>query len=72
MDVQGPDARHRDPGHYCVAVFVHGGACLIGEKGTNVDVMVRTNRQIAQKNLHIGRAPGSPNSGRVNCSVPQR
>ncbi len=52
-----------DPGHYCVVVFVHGGSCLISENGTNVDAIVRTNRQIAQKNLHVGATLGGSSGG---------
>jgi hypothetical protein len=40
--------------HYCMVVFVHGPGHLINESGTSVDAIVRTNPQIAQKNLHIG------------------
>ena len=43
-----------DPGHYCMVVFLHGAASLINENGLIVDAITPTNRQVGQKNLHIG------------------
>jgi hypothetical protein len=55
-----------DPGHYCVIALVHSSGSPINESGLDVDVITPTNRQIGQKNLHIGPplpAHGSPRSG---------
>jgi hypothetical protein len=60
-----------DIGHYCMAVFIHSGAAPINESGLSVDAIAPTNRQIGQKNLHIGPplppgpgpAPGGPRGG---------
>jgi hypothetical protein len=44
-----------DPGHYCMAVFLHSAANPINESTNyNVDSITPTNPQIGQKNLHIG------------------
>src|SRR5215216_572937 len=44
-----------DRGHYCMVVFVHSSTSPINEKeNTNVDEIARRNKQIGQKNLHIG------------------
>lgn len=59
-----------DPGHYCMAVFVHSAASPINETSFDVDEMTPRNRQVGQKNLHIGPplppAPpgGGPGGGR--------
>jgi len=43
-----------DPGHYCMAVFVHNAQYPINETNNyNVDDLARENPQIGQKNLHI-------------------
>jgi hypothetical protein len=43
-----------DPGHYCMAVFVHSAENPIGETSNySVDSLAHTNFQIGQKNLHI-------------------
>lgn len=51
-----------DPGHYCMAVFLHSAANPIGETTNyNVDSLAHSNPQIGQKNLHIGAPlPPSP------------
>ncbi|HWX98395.1 MAG TPA: hypothetical protein VNY55_00520, partial [Mycobacterium sp.] len=48
-----------DPGHFCVAVFVHSADDPMTETAMDVDTITPRNRLIAQKNLHIG-APLSP------------
>jgi hypothetical protein len=53
-----------DPGHYCMVVFVHSAASLINENGLVVDTITPRNRQIGQKNLHIGPPlPPAPGPG---------
>jgi len=43
-----------DPGHYCMAVFVHSAGNPIGETSNyNIDSLAHSNFQIGQKNLHI-------------------
>lgn len=51
-----------DPGHYCMVVFIHSSANPINETGFNVDYITPRNRQIGQKNLHIGE-PLPPEPG---------
>lgn len=49
-----PPFMNGDPGHYCMAVFVHSAENLIGESTNySVDSITPTNPQIGQKNLHI-------------------
>jgi hypothetical protein len=43
-----------DPGHFCAAAFVHSSGSPINESSFNVDEMTPLNRQIGQKNLHVG------------------
>jgi len=60
-----------DPGHYCMVVFIHSADSPINEAGFNVDFITPRNRQIGQKNLHVGEplpedgtgvgGPGTPN-----------
>ena len=45
-----------DPGHYCIVTFVHSSASAINESGYDVDEITPLNKQIGQKNLHIGPA----------------
>ena len=45
-----------DPGHYCIAAFIHSAASPINGTSMDVDDLAPTNRQVGQKNLHIGRA----------------
>ncbi len=53
-----------DPGHYCMVIFIHSAASPINETNMNVDQIARTNRQVGQKNLHIGPPlPPSPSPG---------
>jgi hypothetical protein len=55
-----------DPGHYCMVALVHSVASPVGETTRmNVDPITMTNRQVGQKNLHIGAAlpPGPGPSG---------
>lgn len=51
-----------DPGHYCMAVFVHSAENLIGETSNfSVDSLAHSNPQVGQKNLHIvAPLPSSP------------
>ena len=43
-----------DPGHFCLAAFVHCSGSPINQTGFNVDDITPANKQIGQKNLHIG------------------
>lgn len=55
-----------DPGHYCMAAFVHSAVSGVGESTRmSVDAIAPSNRQVAQKNLHIGPplAPGPGPAG---------
>ena len=55
-----------DPGHYCMVVFIHSAVSPINEESYNVDYMTPRNRQIGQKNLHVGEplpADGSAGGG---------
>jgi len=49
-----PTLASGDPGHYCMVAFIHSATSPIGETGFNVDYITPRNRQIGQKNLHIG------------------
>ncbi len=49
-----PTLASGDPGHYCMVAFVHSAASPINETSINVDEMTPRNRQVGQKNLHIG------------------
>jgi hypothetical protein len=51
---QIPNLSTGDPGHYCIVVFVHSAGCPINESSYDVDYITPRNRQIGQKNLHIG------------------
>jgi hypothetical protein len=47
-----------DPGHYCMAVFVHSVENKIGETSNfSVDSLAHSNPQVGQKNLHIVTVP---------------
>lgn len=50
-----------DPGHYCVAVFIHAAVSPVNETSMDVDYITPRSRQVGQKNLHIG--PPLPASG---------
>jgi hypothetical protein len=50
-----------DPGHYCLAAFVQSSGSQINETGFDVDDITPTNKQVGQKNLHIG--PPLPSIG---------
>jgi uncharacterized membrane protein YgcG len=53
-----------DPGHFCVAAFVHNSGSPINETSFNVDEMTPRNKQVGQKNLHIGPPlPATPDGG---------
>ena len=43
-----------DPGHYCIVAFVHSSGSPINEASFNVDEMTPLNKQVGQKNLHVG------------------
>ncbi len=51
-----------DPGHYCVVAFVHSAANPLHESSYDVDGFVVGNRQVGQKNVHIG-PPLPPDPG---------
>lgn len=51
-----------DPGHYCMVVFIHSNTNPVNETNFNVDYITPRNRQIGQKNLHIGE-PLPPEPG---------
>jgi hypothetical protein len=52
-----------DPGHYCLVAFVHSADSPIQESSFDVDGFVASNRQVGQKNVHVGPAlaPGPDN-----------
>lgn len=52
-----------DPGHYCIAAFVQSASSQIKETSFNLDDIVPIDRQIGQKNLHVGPALPSNGSG---------
>ncbi|HEX6702773.1 MAG TPA: hypothetical protein VF101_18750 [Gaiellaceae bacterium] len=55
-----------DPGHYCVAAFVHSAQNPVGETSNySVDSVTPTNPQIGQKNLHVVAALAAARSLRV-------
>src|SRR5713101_1295234 len=43
-----------DPGHYCIAVFVHSAASPLNDTSFSVDELASRNRQVGQKNVHVG------------------
>jgi hypothetical protein len=44
-----------DPGHFCMVVFIHSASSPINETTRmNVDDITPSNKQVGQKNLHIG------------------
>lgn len=43
-----------EPGHFCLAAFVHCSGSPINQTGFDVDDITPANKQIGQKNLHIG------------------
>ncbi|MBI1744423.1 hypothetical protein HYR54_15340 [Candidatus Acetothermia bacterium] len=53
-----------DPGHYCIMVFIHSATSPSNETNMDANQVARTNRQVGQKNLHIGPPlPPSPSQG---------
>jgi hypothetical protein len=64
-----PSLSAGDPGHYCMAVFVHTGTSRINGPGryvsNSIDDACPRNRQIGQKNVHIGPplVPGPGGAG---------
>jgi hypothetical protein len=53
-----------DPGHYCMLVFVHSALSPLVETSMDADDVARRQRQVGQKNLHIGPPlPPSPAPG---------
>ena len=53
-----------DPGHYCIAVFIHSAVSPVNETSMDVDDITPRNRQVGQKNLHVGPPlPPSPEPG---------
>ena len=67
-----PTLSSGDLGHYCLVAFIHAANATVGETvRMNVDAITPTNRQVGQKNLHIGPplpaspgpAPGPPTGG---------
>ena len=49
-----PTLSSGDPGHYCIAAFVHSADNPITETAFDIDIITPRNRGIGQKNLHIG------------------
>jgi hypothetical protein len=50
-----------DPGHYCIAAFIHSGGSPVNETiSMNMDEITPKNRQVGQKNLHILSLPAIP------------
>jgi hypothetical protein len=59
-----PTLSSGDPGHYCLVAFVHSADSPIQESSFDVDGFVTSNRQVGQKNVHIGPAlTPNPDSG---------
>jgi len=59
-----PTLASGDPGHYCIAAFVHSAVSPVNETSMDVDEMTPRNRQVGQKNLHIGPPlPPGPGPG---------
>ena len=59
-----PSLSPGDPSHYCIVAFVHSLNSHISETNTDVDLITLRNKQIGQKNLHIGpRLPSEPSAG---------
>ncbi len=54
-----PTLASGDPGHYCIAVFIHHAISPVNETSMDVDDITPRNRQVGQKNLQIG-APLPP------------
>ncbi len=53
-----------NPGHYCVVAFVHSSGSPINESSFDVDEMTPRNKQVGQKNLHVGSPlPAHSNGG---------
>lgn len=48
-----------DPGHYCMIAFVHSAFSPLRAASSEIDVITPSNKQIGQKNLHIGPALAS-------------
>lgn len=59
---QVPLLNSGDAGHYCMMVFVHSLPSPIRGEGTDADQVTLTNRQVAQKNLHIVPLSSQPAS----------
>jgi hypothetical protein len=56
-----PNLGSGDPGHHCVALFLHSAVSPVGEHSYNLDDIAARNPQVGQKNLHIGPPlPPSP------------
>ncbi len=49
-----PTLASGDPGHYCVVAFVHHSASPVNGSSYDVDAETPVNKQVGQKNLHIG------------------
>lgn len=66
-----PTLLNGDAGHYCMAVFIHSAVSPINEGGYSVDYITPRNRQIGQKNLHIGEPlPADGSAGVVPGGSP--
>jgi hypothetical protein len=50
-----------NPGHYCLAAFVQQSSSQINETTFNLDDITPIDKQIGQKNLHVG--PALPSNG---------
>jgi hypothetical protein len=68
-----PTLASGDPGHYCIAAFVQQASSQINESSFDLDDVTPIDKQIGQKNLHVGpplpsnpggRPGGAPGSGR--------
>jgi hypothetical protein len=57
-----PESILGDPGHYCVVAFVNSATSPINETNMDVDHIASVNKQIGQKNVHIG-PPLAPTAG---------
>jgi hypothetical protein len=59
-----PTLSSGDTGHFCMVAFIHSATSPINESSMNVDELTPRNKQVGQKNLHIGPPlPPSPSPG---------
>lgn len=63
-----PPLASGDSGHYCMAAFIHSPVSPVNETSNSVDEMTPRNRQVGQKNLHVGPPlPSGAGGGGGGC-----